>query len=75
MNKKIVVFSGAGMSAESGIKTFRDSDGLWENYNIQDVATPKAWEENPDLVSEFYNQRRNRLSRLCPMLHIMPLLI
>ena len=66
MNKKIVVFSGAGMSAESGIKTFRDSDGLWENYNIQDVATPQAWEENPDLVSEFYNQRREQILQAVP---------
>lgn len=66
MNKKIVVFSGAGMSAESGIKTFRDSDGLWENYNIQDVATPQAWRKNPDLVSEFYNQRRKQIIQAVP---------
>jgi NAD-dependent deacetylase len=54
----IVVFSGAGMSAESGIQTFRDSDGLWENYRIEDVATPRAWAKDPDLVTEFYNARR-----------------
>ena len=54
----IVVFSGAGMSAESGIQTFRDSDGLWENYRIEDVATPQAWAKDPDLVTEFYNARR-----------------
>lgn len=66
MNNKIVVFSGAGMSAESGIKTFRDSDGLWENYNIQDVATPQAWKKNPDLVSGFYNQRRKQIIEAKP---------
>ena len=55
MTNKIVVFSGAGMSAESGIKTFRDSNGLWEDYNIHDIATPEAWGKNSDLVNEFYN--------------------
>lgn len=54
----IVVLSGAGMSAESGIKTFRDSGGLWENHRVEDVATPEAWKRNPGLVLEFYNQRR-----------------
>ncbi len=58
---KIVVLTGAGISAESGIKTFRDSDGLWENYRIEDVATPEAWHKNPALVQEFYNQRRKQL--------------
>lgn len=58
--KRIVVFTGAGMSAESGIKTFRDSGGLWEEYNVMDVATPEAWERNPALVQEFYNQRRKQ---------------
>ena len=48
--KKIVVFTGAGMSAESGLKTFRDSDGLWEGYNIEDVATPRAWKKDPALL-------------------------
>ena len=66
MKTKIIVFSGAGMSAESGIKTFRDSNGLWETYNIQDVATPQAWEKNPDLVSEFYNQRRKQIVKAQP---------
>ena len=61
MQNKIVVFSGAGMSAESGIQTFRDSNGLWEEYNIHDVATPDAWLANPDLVTEFYNQRRKQI--------------
>jgi len=56
--RKIVVFSGAGMSAESGLKTFRDSGGLWEQYRIEDVATPEAWSANPELVLEFYNMRR-----------------
>ena len=55
--KKIVVFTGAGMSAESGLKTFRDSNGLWEEYRIEDVATPDAWQRNTSLVLQFYNQR------------------
>jgi NAD-dependent deacetylase len=56
--KKIVVLTGAGISAESGLRTFRDSDGLWEGYEVQKVATPEAWQENPQLVQEFYNMRR-----------------
>jgi NAD-dependent deacetylase len=56
--KKIIVLTGAGISAESGLKTFRDSDGLWEGYNIEEVATPQAWARNPELVQEFYNMRR-----------------
>jgi NAD-dependent deacetylase len=59
--KKIVVFTGAGVSAESGISTFRDSGGLWEQYHIEDVATPEAWHRNPDLVLDFYNQRRKQV--------------
>lgn len=59
--KKIIVFSGAGISAESGLKTFRDSDGLWENFDINEVATPQAWETNPKLVLEFYNLRRKQV--------------
>ncbi|RZL66937.1 Sir2 family NAD-dependent protein deacetylase [Pedobacter sp. Leaf250] len=58
---KIVVLTGAGISAESGLKTFRDSDGLWEGYNVYDVATPEAWERNPNLVQEFYNERRRQI--------------
>jgi NAD-dependent deacetylase len=58
MIKKVVVLTGAGISAESGLKTFRDSDGLWEGYNIEDVATPQAWQINPKLVQDFYNMRR-----------------
>lgn len=56
--KKLVVLTGAGISAESGLKTFRDSDGLWEGYNIEDVATPRAWKKDPELVLQFYNLRR-----------------
>ena len=64
--KKIVVFSGAGMSAESGIKTFRDTGGLWEEYKIEDVATFEAWERNRDLVLDFYNQRRKQVMNAKP---------
>tara|TARA_R110002049_G_scaffold37766_12_gene118279 strand:+ start:1056 stop:1805 length:750 start_codon:yes stop_codon:yes gene_type:complete len=64
--KKLVIFSGAGMSAESGIKTFRDNDGLWENYNIEDVATPQAFKKDPALVLDFYNQRRRQLRNAKP---------
>ena len=63
---KIVVLTGAGMSAESGIKTFRDHDGLWENHRIEDVATPEAWRKNPELVTQFYNQRRVQLETVKP---------
>jgi len=59
--KKLIVLSGAGMSAESGIKTFRDSDGLWEEYKVTDVATPDGWRRDPALVLDFYNQRRRQL--------------
>jgi NAD-dependent deacetylase len=58
MKKKLVVLSGAGISAESGLATFRDSGGLWEGYKIEDVATPDAWRRNKELVLDFYNQRR-----------------
>ncbi len=64
--KRIVVLTGAGVSAESGIKTFRDSGGLWEEYDIMEVATPEAWERNRDLVMEFYNQRRKQLYEVEP---------
>jgi NAD-dependent deacetylase len=66
MRKKIVFFSGAGMSAESGIRTFRDSGGLWEQYDIHEIATPEAWKRNPDLVTEFYNQRRKQIIETSP---------
>ena len=55
---KLVVLTGAGISAESGLRTYSDADGLWEGYNIEDVATPRAWKKNPALVLEFYNTRR-----------------
>lgn len=64
--KHLVVFSGAGMSAESGLKTFRDNDGLWENHDVTKVATPKAWEEDMELVLRFYNQRRRQLVNASP---------
>jgi NAD-dependent deacetylase len=67
MNKKrIVVLTGAGISAESGLKTFRDADGLWEGYNIEDVATPRAWKKNPQLVLDFYNYRRSEVAKAQP---------
>jgi NAD-dependent deacetylase len=59
--KKIVVLTGAGISAESGLRTFRDSDGLWEGYNIEEVATPRAWKKDPELVLQFYNLRRKNV--------------
>jgi NAD-dependent deacetylase len=64
--KKIVVLSGAGISAESGIPTFRDSNGLWEGYDVMEVATPQGWNKNPDLVLDFYNQRRKRALEVKP---------
>ncbi|MDO9187463.1 MAG: NAD-dependent deacylase [Bacteroidia bacterium] len=66
MKPKLVVFTGAGISAESGIKTFRDSDGLWEEYNINDVATPQAWDKNRALVLDFYNKRRKQVLEALP---------
>ncbi|MDD4994060.1 MAG: NAD-dependent deacylase [Paludibacter sp.] len=64
--KKLVVLTGAGMSAESGISTFRDEGGLWEKYKIDDVATPNAWRKNKALVLDFYNQRRKQLFNVEP---------
>ncbi|MCC6280072.1 MAG: NAD-dependent deacylase [Saprospiraceae bacterium] len=64
--KKIVVLTGAGISAESGIRTFRDADGLWEHHRIEDVATPEAWVNDPELVLRFYNQRRAQLFEVQP---------
>jgi NAD-dependent deacetylase len=64
--KRLVVLTGAGISAESGIKTFRDTDGLWEGYNVLDVATPEAWDRNPTLVQEFYNERRKQVLNAKP---------
>lgn len=64
--KKIVFLTGAGASAESGIRTFRDSDGLWEEYSIEDVCTPAGYAKNPKLVIDFYNQRRKQLLNVAP---------
>ena len=64
--KKLVILTGAGMSSESGIKTFRDSGGLWEEYDVTEVATPGAWSKNRDLVLRFYNERRRQLAGCKP---------
>ena len=64
--KKLVVLTGAGMSAESGINTFRDADGLWEGHNVMDVASPEGWYRDQDLVLDFYNQRRKQLIEVGP---------
>lgn len=64
--KKIVVLTGAGISAESGISTFRDAGGLWEGYDIMEVASPEGWKKNPQLVLEFYNMRRKQLLEVQP---------
>ncbi|MGC3871817.1 SIR2 family NAD-dependent protein deacylase [Halomonas sp. GXIMD04776] len=68
MNSKarLVVLTGAGISAESGLKTFRDGDGLWENHAIEDVATPEGWQRDPELVLRFYNERRDQVRRAKP---------
>ncbi len=64
--KTIVVLTGAGISAESGIKTFRDDDGLWRNHRFEELATPQAWQQNPQLVLDFYNTRRKQLLKCEP---------
>jgi NAD-dependent deacetylase len=64
--KKIVVLTGAGMSAESGLQTFRDADGLWEGHDVMEVASPEGWHKNPELVLDFYNQRRRQLAQVKP---------
>ncbi len=66
MNKKLVVLSGAGISAESGIKTFRDAGGLWEGHDVMEVASPEGWRKNPALVLDFYNKRRKQLFEVQP---------
>ena len=68
MKKHIVVLTGAGISAESGLKTFRDGDGLWMGYNIEDVATPRGFKKDPKLVLDFYNQRRKEVAAALPNL-------
>lgn len=64
--KKLVVLTGAGVSAESGLKTFRDGDGLWEGYDVEEVATPEAWLRDPQLVLDFYNMRRKNVAEAYP---------
>ena len=66
LKKQLIVFTGAGVSADSGIKTFRDAGGLWEQYRIEDVATPEAWTKNTQLVLDFYNQRREQVMQAQP---------
>lgn len=66
MKKKLIVLTGAGISAESGLKTFRDSDGLWEGYDVNEVATPGGWKRNPKLVLDFYNMRRRNVMEALP---------
>jgi NAD-dependent deacetylase len=66
--KKLVVLTGAGISAESGIKTFRDADGLWEGHDVMEVASPEGWRNNQELVLDFYNQRRRQLHTVAPNL-------
>ncbi|HET6559781.1 MAG TPA: NAD-dependent deacylase [Prolixibacteraceae bacterium] len=66
MKKNLVILTGAGISQESGIRTFRDMDGLWEEYDVMEVATPEAWHRNPELVMKFYNDRRKQLYECKP---------
>lgn len=66
MKKKLVVLTGAGISAESGIATFRDANGLWEGHDVMDVASPQGWRKNPELVLDFYNQRRKNAHKAQP---------
>ena len=66
MRQKLAVLTGAGVSAESGIRTFRDSDGLWENYRVEDVASIDGWHRDPATVLDFYNKRRRDLANARP---------
>ncbi|QHS59502.1 SIR2 family NAD-dependent protein deacylase [Chitinophaga agri] len=66
MKPRLVVLTGAGISAESGLRTFRDSDGLWEGYNVYEVASPQGWQKNPQLVLDFYNMRRQDVKAALP---------
>ena len=66
MKKNIVILTGAGISAESGLKTFRDTDGLWEGHDVMEVASPQGFANNPELVLDFYNQRRRQLLEVAP---------
>ena len=73
MKKNLVVLTGAGVSAESGVSTFRDSDGLWEQHRVEDVASIEGWYRNPELVLDFYNARREQFRVSSQMPPIMPL--
>jgi len=66
LEKNVIVLTGAGVSAESGLKTFRDSDGLWMGYDVYEVASPQGWQKNPELVLDFYNQRRKEVAEALP---------
>lgn len=66
MKKNLIVLTGAGISAESGLKTFRDSDGLWMGYDVYEVASPQGWQKDPELVLDFYNQRRKEVAKALP---------
>ena len=66
MKKNLIVLTGAGISAESGLKTFRDSDGLWMGYDVYEVASPQGWKKNPELVLDFYNARRKEVAKALP---------
>ncbi|MEO8820553.1 MAG: NAD-dependent deacylase [Ginsengibacter sp.] len=66
MKKNLIVLTGAGVSAESGLQTFRDSDGLWMGYDVYEVASPQGWEKNPELVLDFYNARRKEVAKALP---------
>ncbi|MEO9210382.1 MAG: Sir2 family NAD-dependent protein deacetylase [Ginsengibacter sp.] len=66
MKKKLIVLTGAGISAESGLKTFRDSDGLWMGYDVYEVASPEGWQKNPEQVLDFYNLRRKEVAKALP---------
>ncbi len=66
MKKNLIVLTGAGVSAESGLKTFRDSDGLWMGYDVYEVASPQGWQKDPELVLDFYNERRKEVAKALP---------
>lgn len=66
MRKKILIFSGAGVSAESGVKTFRDNDGLWENFKVEEVASIEGWRNDPQKVIDFYNLSRKEMQNVIP---------
>ena len=73
MKKNIVILTGAGISAESGLKTFRDADGLWEGHDVMEVASPQGFYKKPKLVLDFYNQRRRQLLEVAPNKPTKPL--